>query len=370
MRAESREAFREAFVAGFLFFVLVLSAGHAMALDGGSASGSGTITQTVNPNAPRLIAFDIRNAANTSSVVGNQVDVLTGLNFWMRVNNTNGWASLTKLWINLWYDAGSDSTAFDSASSAANYKINITYTNTGALSAPTTGQWALVSGNIAFLPAANVTIFTAQSGFEYAFRLSFQLHAQIHQAQDPTPSTSGYANAYSWNARFGANDLSNDVNFTSKDPTTGNFYEFGVYQYTSISLATPTWTGTSAAPGQTVLTNSIVVTHSSNAAYWVNVTAGGDLSDGSGHTIGSANVKVVHNAGSDDLSANTAFPGTAPRTVRLLGAGANIPHAFDSAGDSETVPVQFQIAIPLGTFAATYTASITVLVDQRKPPTT
>src|SRR6267378_1231003 len=270
MRAESREAFREAFVAGFLFFVLVLSAGHAMALDGGSASGSGTITQTVNPNAPRLIAFDIRNGANTSSVVGNQVDVLTGLNFWMRVNNTNGWASLTKLWINLWYDAGSDSTAFNSA---------------------------------------------------------------------------------------------------SKDPTTGNFYEFGVYQYTSISLATLTWTGASGAPGQTVLTNSIVVTHSSNAAYWVNVTAGGDLSDGSGHTIGSANVKVVHNAGSDDLSANTAFPGTAPRTVRLLGAGANIPHAFDSAGDSETVPVQFQIAIPLGTFAATYTASITVLVDQRKPPT-
>jgi hypothetical protein len=287
----------------------------------------------------------------------------------MQVNDTNGWESLTKLWINLWYDAGSDLTAFDSASSAANYKINITYTNTGALSAPTTGQWALISGNIAFVPASDVTIVTVHSGFEYAFRLSFQLRAQIHQAQDPTPSTLGYANAYSWNARFGANDLSNDITFISDDPTTGNFYEFGVYQYTSISLATPTWTGASAAPGQTVLTNSIVVTHSSNAAYWLNVTAGGDLSGG-GHTIGIANVKVVHNAGSDDLSANTAFPGTAPRTVRLLGSGTNTPHAFDSTGNSQTVPVQFQIAIPLGTFAATYTASITVLVDQRKPPTT
>src|SRR6267143_5474185 len=315
MRAESREAFREAFVAGFLFFVLVLSAGYAMALDGGSASGGSTITQTVNPNAPRLLAFDIRNAANTTSVVGNQVDVLTGLNFWMRVNNTNGWASLTKLWINLWYDAGSDSTAFDSASSAANYKINITYTNTGALSAPTTDQWARVSGNIAFVPASNVTIFTVQSGFEYSFRLSFQLHAQIHQAQKPTLSTVGYANPNSWNARFGANDLSNDFNFTSKDPTTGNSYEFGVYQYTSISMvASPTWSGASAAPGQTVLTNSITVTHSSNAAYWLNVTAGGDLADGgAAHTIGITNVKVVHNAGQDDLGANTAFPGTAPR---------------------------------------------------------
>jgi len=136
-------------------------------------------------------------------------------------------------------------------------------------------------------------------------------------------------------------------------------------------LASTTWTGASGAPGQTVLTNSITVTHSSNAAYWLNVTAGGDLVDaGAAHTIGITNVKVVHNAGQDDLSANTAFPGTAPRTVRLLGTATNTPHAFDTTGDSQTVPVQFQISIPLGTFAATYTATITVLVDQRKPPTT
>src|SRR5439155_18398074 len=95
-----------------------------------------------------------------------------------------------------------------------------------------------------------------------------------------------------------------------------------------------------------------------------------DLKAGNGHTIGITNVKVVHNAGQDDLSANTAFPATAPRTVRLLGTGTNTPHAFDTTGDSETVPVQFQISIPLGTFAATYTAPITVLVDRRKPPTT
>ena len=365
----SRDAAHRAFVAGILFYVLLMSAGYAMGLDGGSSSGGGTISQTVNPNAPRLIAFDMRYASNNSSAMGNQVDVLTGLHFWIQVNNTNGWASLTKLWVNLWYDAGNDSTSYDAASSAANYKINITYTNAGA-SSPTATQWALVGGNIAFVNSANVTTYTVQPNFEYAFRLSFQLHAQIHQAQKPTLSSSGYANAFSWNARFGANDLSNDINYTSKDPTAGTFYEFGVYQYTSISLASTTWTGASGAPGQTVLTNSITVTHSSNAAYWLNVTADGDLDAGNGHTIGITNVKVVHNAGQDDLSANTAFPGTAPRTVRLLGTGTNTPHAFNTTGDSETVPVQFQISIPLGTFAATYTATITVLVDQRKPPTT
>src|SRR5207249_9716507 len=90
---------------------------------------------------------------------------------------------------------------------------------------------SLVGGNIAFVNSANVTTYTVQPNFEYAFRLSFQLHAQIHQAQKPTLSSSGYANAFSWNARFGANDLSNDINYTSKDPTAGTFYEFGVYQY-------------------------------------------------------------------------------------------------------------------------------------------
>ena len=366
----SRDAPHGALIGGFLFLVLLMSAGSAMGLDGGSSSGGGTISQTVNPNAPRLIAFDMRYASNNSSAMGNQVDVLTGLHFWIRVNNTNGWASLTNLWINLWYDAGDDATSYDAANSAANYKINITYTNAGA-SSPTATQWALIGGNIAFVNSANVTTYTVQPNFEYAFRLSFQLHTQIHQAQKPILSSTGYANAYSWNARFGANDVSNDINYTSKDPTAGTFYEFGVYQYTSISLASTTWTGASGAPGQTVLTNSITVTHSSNAAYWLNVTAGGDLTNASsGNTIGITNVKVVHNAGQDDLSANTAFPGSAPRTVTLLGTGTNTPHAFDTTGDSQTVPVQFQISIPLGTFAAPYTATITVLVDQRKPPTT
>ena len=362
----SREALRGALVAGFLFFVLILSAGHAIAPDGGSSSDGGTISQTVNANAPRLIAFDIRNAANTSSVMGTQLDVLTTFNFWITVNNTNGWASITNLYVNLWYDAGVDATSYDSANSAANYKINITYTNVAATS-PTATQWALISGNVAFVPSTDVTIYTNQPTYNYSFRMAFQLHAQIHQAQDPTPSSAGYSNAYSWNARFGARDVTPNVNYTSKDPTTGLFYEFGVYQYTSISLASTIWTGASAAPGQTVSTNSITVTHSSNAAYWFNVTAGGDLSDGSIHTIGITNVKVVH-TGQDDLSANTSFPGSAPRTVTLLGTSTT-PHVFDDTGDSQAVPVQFQISIPLGTFAATYTVAVTVKVEQRAPPT-
>src|SRR2546421_11365317 len=101
----SREALHGALVAGFLFFVLILSAGHAIAPDTGSSSGSGTFSQTVNPNAPRLIAFDIRNAANTSSVMGTQLDVLTTFNFWINVNNTNGGAAVTSLDSNLWHAA-------------------------------------------------------------------------------------------------------------------------------------------------------------------------------------------------------------------------------------------------------------------------
>src|SRR2546430_9642002 len=162
----SREALRGALVAGFLFFVLILSAGHAIAPDGGSSSGGGTISQTVNANAPRLIAFDIRNAANTSSVMGTQLDVLTTFNFWITVNNTNGWASITNLYVNLWYDAGVDATSYDSANSAANYKINITYTNAAATS-PTPTQWALIGGEPPLLPAPEGTKHNEQTAPNY-----------------------------------------------------------------------------------------------------------------------------------------------------------------------------------------------------------
>ncbi len=354
-------------VAGFVFFALVLSLGHAMAGDTDSSTGGGTISQTVNPNAPRLVAFDIRNATTNASVIGNQLDILVNYNFWVTVNDTNGWSAVTNLYINLWYDAGNDTTAYNAANSAANYKVNITYTNAGSTS-PSATQWALVSGNLVFTPSTGVTVYTNVANQRYSFRMTFQLHEQIHQAQRPTLSTAGYSNAFSWNGRFGAKDVSNNVNYTNKDPTTGNFYEFGVFQYTRIALSTTTWSGAAAAPGATVATNTVTVTHSSNAAYWLNVTASGDLSDGAGHTIAITNVKAVSSAG-NDLSTNTTFPGTAPRTVTVRGT-STMPHAFDSAGNSQTTTVQFTIAIPLGTFAATYTTSISVTVVQRRPPTT
>src|SRR5205807_7490602 len=106
-------------------------------------------------------------------------------------------------------------------------------------SAPAAGQWSLVSGNIAFA-TSGVTIVENQASYNYSFLMTFQLHAQIHQAQKPTTlSSSAYSNANSWNAQLGARNLTT-VTFTGKNPATGLFNEFGVYQYTSISLASST----------------------------------------------------------------------------------------------------------------------------------
>src|SRR3989441_10100039 len=142
---------RRSLVVGITFFALVMSLGQALAGDSGSSDDNGTITGVVNANAPTINVADIRNAGNTT-VTGTQLDVLSNYRFYLDVTESNGWASLRNVYVQLWFDLGTDTTTFATATAANNYRINVTYDNTAALNAPTAAQWSVTAGNAAPRP--------------------------------------------------------------------------------------------------------------------------------------------------------------------------------------------------------------------------
>src|SRR5438093_702836 len=103
-----RVPLRRCLVAGLVFFALVLSLGHAMAGDSGSAEGGGPVGVTVTNQAPVVTQFDIRTTSN-ASLMGSQLDVRTTYWIWVTVYDQNNWSDIKQLDINLWYDGGSGS---------------------------------------------------------------------------------------------------------------------------------------------------------------------------------------------------------------------------------------------------------------------
>ena len=357
---------RRSLVVGITFFALVMSLGQALAGDSGSSNDNGTITGVVNANAPTINVADIRNTGNTT-VTGTQLDVLSNYRFYLDVTESNGWASLRNVYVQLWFDLGTDTTTFATATAANNYRINVTYDNSAAQSSPTAGQWSVKAGNVALGAVVMNEIVASQ---EYAFQITFQLDAQIHQAQLPSAARNGgYSNAYSWNGQFTARDANGNLVTRQSDATSGDYYEFGVFQHTSVTLGGQNWAAGGVAPGASSQTGTVTVTHTSNANYKLFVYANGNLVSGS-NTIAIGNVLALAAADlSDDLSSNTAFPGTGSvNPIYLMGSGATF-HAFAPNTNSTATVVQFQINVPLGTPVGTYTATLVMTVQQQAPPT-
>lgn len=358
-------ALRGSLIPGLIFFALLMSAGYALA-GGATSSGTGTLTGSVNPLAAQLKGFDLRTSAGNATVfpapaaAGTQLAVKTNYNLWFVVYEPNGWNALKYAFVNLWYDNGTTTqNGFTAAFNGHNFRINISYDNTGAATSPTVGQWAVRQGNAAFT-ASSTTVKQSQfNATTWEFQLTFQLDGQVRWSAAPASmSASGYSNLYGWNARFGVQDQT-ATNMYYQNLTTNSFLEFGVVRWTSITFAGGTsWTAPSGAPAATVQTPSLNVVHETNMNYTMSVAAP-DMSDGSGHSIAITNVQLVKTG---MLSANTAFAGA---NVPLYYQGTSTTYkSVETSANSTTDAVAFRISIPIGTFAATYSTTLTFAVTQ------
>jgi hypothetical protein len=351
-----------ALVASSLFLAVVLSMGHVAAPDAGSDEGTGTVTSVVTSTAPTVTEFDIRNTADNTTRMGSQVDVNVTYWFWLRVNDDNNWSDVQNVWINLWFDGGNDAALYSSQTAGANYRLNLTYNNSDGDNTPETSEWSVSTGNFVYIPASSsVSANTAPRDF--SFRLAFTLNKQVRQANDPVNSGAGaYNDLNSWNAQVRAKDDENNL-IQVQQNATGVFFEFGVFQYTEVTISAP-WSAGSIAPGQNASTNTVTVTHISNRDYRIRVWFVGQLTSGL-NTISVTNVKVLAAADpTDDVTVDTAFTGIGNTSSIYLRGSGTTNESHDTAGNSTTTIVQLNIAVPLGTQSGTYVATLTVRVEQ------
>src|SRR2546427_5438540 len=151
-----RVPLRRCLVAGLVFFALVLSLGHAMAGDSGSAEGGGPVGVTVTNQAPVVTQFDIRTTSN-ASLMGSQLDVRTTYWIWVTVYDQNNWSDIKQLDVNLWYDGGSGSEkTYWQQTGGAKPPGNPTYTKYRG-NQPNGTQWALHPGNTNFTATTGAT---------------------------------------------------------------------------------------------------------------------------------------------------------------------------------------------------------------------
>lgn len=341
-----------------LFAIAVASMGFVIATDINSSNQGGTLTGTVSSTAPKVFWFDIADSSN-NSLAGAQINVLTTYYFNVSVYASNGWKDVASIAFHIWYDNGTPALPYLSQGAGKNYAASLSYSNP-ARTSPYMTDFTTATGNIDYIVASSSNR-TNLVGQNYTLHLAFKLHAQMHHALGGTLSGTGYDIPYSWNAEVVVTDVSSNVVTVQKN-TAGKYLEFGVFQYTSISLGTTTWNFGTLVPGQTG-TSPVTITYKSNGNYSANVTLMALLTDSNGDTIAASAVSV-----SGGAISSTAFGGIgAGHTIYFFGASSSYAEQAANA-DYQTVTVTFSVTVPLGTPTGTYSAAVVFTLNQQSAP--
>ena len=311
---------------------------------------------------PVLSDFRLENAT-AASRVGEQVDVDVDYFFLFNVTDGNGWTDVGdngNLSLRLWYDGNqTPELTYDQQTTGANYRIELKYVDTADPSTASLSEWSVTGGRATYnASASSLTAIT--NGYE--FKLALKLGFQVKQANDPTNNTAGdYNDQNSWNAALIAFDGS--ATATLQTVASGEHLEFGIFMFTSVSIEAD-WT-VSLGPGDTQSTNTVTVTRRSNDDFVLRVWFVSHLDGGNG-TIDIGNVRILAAADlNDNITADTAFTGLGEtNSVYILGSATWwFNHSTET--DQDTTSVRFSVAVPYGTLNGTYTASLTIRIQQR-----
>ncbi len=354
------KAIKTALFASIVAFVMIFALGEAMAGNVPSASDTdNTLTVEVSQDSPTIEDFDINDASYTS-FLGDQLDVLSTYYFNVTVEDVNGWADIKWINIRVWYDGGSE-LAFSAQGTGANYRVDLNYTNVADLNIPVLSEWSVPEGNLQY-NSTDSNIVTNTVNQNYTFRLSFQLKGQIRQADDPGDSGIGsYNDANSWNVEIRAKDIDN-VDVVSQADSTDVYHEFGVFQYTSVSIGGD-WSTPTIAPGGDATTSIVTVTHQANRAYNMTVWFDNILTS-NGDTIDVTNINITADGdGGDAITSDTFFAGLLEANEVYIQGGTSTNRSHDVSGNSETTGVRFGVFVPFATPSGTYTADLTMKVE-------
>ncbi len=312
--------------------------------------------------SPAVTNFRLENAT-AASRVGEQLDVDMEYYFIFNVTDANGWTDIGdngNVSLRLWYDGNqTPELTYDQQTTGANYRIELKYVDTSDPSTAALNEWSVTEGRATYNESAS-SLTAITDGYE--FKLALKLGFQVKQANDPTDSSPGeYNDNNSWNAEIVAYDGTEMA--TLQTASTGEHLEFGVYMYTFVNISA-NWAVT-LGPGDTQSTNTVTVYYRSNDDFRMRVWFVTNLEDGS-NTIDITNVQILAAADpNDNITSDLTFNGLGIGNAEYIFGSATWWFSHSTDSDEDTVDVQFSVTVPFGTTNGTYTAQLTIRIQQR-----
>jgi len=307
----------------------------------------------ISPTAPVINSYDLSNS--TGSKLNNAtglIDINNEYYFTINITDFNGWVDVDYIEIKAWYDNGSESTTYNQTQ-GGNLNMylqyeNITGTANFSLLWPD-DEVQLISGNC----TEAITDETTR-----IINISFKPGSQVRWA----------SSNYTWNtAQNTTNDpYSWNFNITVIDAAGLKAWkndEYGVYKFTSI-LPNQDWVNVIAPPGFWDASSIVTITYSSNYDFNMTIYFEENLTNTTwGDIISIANnVYILGGADpNDDVTYDVMFAGIGEANAVDIFNDSGI---FHSNNISQTVNVQFNVYIPLGTHGGKYTARVATKIMQ------
>ena len=322
-----------------------------------------TLNVTVLQLEPRINWYDLQNSSGVS-VLNGQLDVNENCYFKINISSDQGWPDIEYIWINAWYDNGSDSTIYNqTGSKGGNINLNITYDNSTE-TASAFMPWPTNGSEATFIGWSEVnktgTDPGGSPGYTHTYNLTFiwKPSYQFRYAPDPSDPAAGFNDTWSWN--FNITVLDDDGHYSYNNPTVGEtINEFGVYSYTEIvSAGWPVVVGSPGDewPNYAQNTTDIEIEHRSNGNYSLAV----DVDNLTHKQTGSYwidNTSILTKGG--ELLTFTNFSGTGPHYYyNKSGASPYYTLAEDDNVSKITDDIWWAVSIPYGQYPGDYNATI------------
>lgn len=325
---------KEKIIAILVLVSLINIAGVVMADDISSAQhSSSTLTVTCTGAAPTIQWYNFTDSAGASKLDA-EVDVSNVYNFTVRINHTNGWASIEYVNITAWYDNDTEATTYNQSTNlGGNLNMFLQYKNTTG-----TAEWSMlwpVSGEEATFGTYNEAVIDSMT-HNLTFR--FTPGNQIRHTPGTPAAGAGLNWVKSWNFNISVIDTGNLKAW--------ELNEYGIYMYSAISSAgSPSMSG---APGSIATASAISVVTVSNGNYSLYV----NVSDLSGpETIDNTTIGVA----GGDLS-ETHFDDVNP--LYIYGSVSTYKFREASGTSKTTSDVIFHCDIPIGKTTGDYTSNV------------
>jgi len=307
------------------------------------------------PNfTPKINSYDLKN--KTGSKLNNQtgsIDNEEEYYFEINISDKNGWGDINYINITAWYDNGDDTSDYNDTK-GGNRNMFLQYKNISG-----TKEFNLI------WPDEEVEIIDGNcseaivNSSTRIIKISFKTQGQVRWAPGDgiwglTQNTTDDTN--SWNFNISVVD-SSKLKDWKKD-------EYAISRYTSIKKETK-FLYVNVIPGYTAETNVIDIEYSTNFDYNMSIYFEKNLTNStSGAEIFiEDHVYILEKADSDDdITVDKKFEGTGEKNKIEIFNNSGL---FQSENNTQSVQIQFEVGVPIGTYSGKYTSSLATELIQK-----